>query len=235
MLIDIFTAENIWLAFLSVLIAFPALLFSLSLHEFAHGYAAYTQGDSYAKSTGRLTLNPFKHLDPIGTLAMLIVGFGWAKPVPVVPSNFRNGRKSMLIVAFAGIFANLVLATIAYFLMYFFQYIIADKVAWFFASDTGFMCYTVIYLILYSLVNLNIALAVFNLMPIPPLDGYNIFKELFIGRIHYRFFVNVERYSTFILVAFLVLGDRIGIISSISGFIIGLMTKVMDLIFIAFI
>lgn len=235
MLLDIFTADDIWLAFLSFLIAFPALLFSLSLHEFAHGYAAFTQGDAYAKSTGRLTLNPFKHLDPIGTLAMLIVGFGWAKPVPVVPGNFRNGRKSMLIVAFAGIFANLVLATIAYFLMYFFQFIIAPNVAWFFNTESGLMAFTVIYMILYYLVVLNITLAVFNLMPIPPLDGYNIFKELFIGRIHYRFFQNVERYSTFILVAFLVLGDRIGIISTISDFIIGLMTKVMDIIFIAFI
>lgn len=235
MLLDIFTADNIWLALLSVIIAFPALLFSLSLHEFAHGYAAYTQGDTYAKSTGRLTLNPFKHLDPIGTLAMLLVGFGWAKPVPVVPSNFRNGRKSMLIVAFAGIFANLVLATVAYFFMYFFQYIISDKIIWFYTSDTGFMCYTIIYMILYYLVVLNISLAVFNLMPIPPLDGYNIFKELFIGRINYRFFASVERYSTYILIAFLVLGDRIGIISSISEFIFDLLKKVMDLIFIAFI
>ena len=72
MLLDIFTADNMMLALLSVLIAFPALLFSLSMHEYAHGYAAYTQGDHYAKNTGRLTLNPFKHLDPIGTFAILM-------------------------------------------------------------------------------------------------------------------------------------------------------------------
>lgn len=235
MLLELFNTDNVWVALLSIVIAFPALLFSLSLHEYAHGYAAFKQGDAYAKSTGRLTLNPFKHLDPIGTLAMLIVGFGWAKPVPVVPSNFRNGRKSMLIVAFAGIFANLVFATVAYFLLYFFQYVVAPNVLWFYSTEAGAMAYTVIYLIFYYLVGLNISLAVFNLMPIPPLDGYNIFKELFIGRISYRFFTSVERYSTFILLAFLVLGDRIGILSYISGFIITLMTKVMDLIFIAFI
>lgn len=235
MLLELFSADNIWVALLSIVIAFPALLFSLSLHEYAHGYAAYTQGDGYAKASGRLSLNPFKHLDPIGTLAMLVVGFGWAKPVPVVPSNFKNGRKSILIVAFAGILANLIFATIAYFFMYFFQYIIAKNVVWFYATEVGSMVYTVIYLILYYLVGLNISLAVFNLMPIPPLDGYNIFKELFIGKINFRFFATVERYSTFILLAFLVLGDRIGILTGISGFIITLMTKVMDLIFIAFI
>ena len=234
MLLDIFTADNKMLALLSILIALPALVFSLSLHEFAHGYAAYTQGDSYAKNTGRLTLNPFKHLDPIGTFAMLIIGFGWAKPVPVVPSNFRNGRKSHLIVAFAGVFANLVLATIAYFLMYFFQYIITAKVDWFFFTDAGYMTYEVIKMFLTCLVFLNINLAVFNLMPIPPLDGYNIFKELFIGKINYKFFANVERYATFILIAFLVVGNQIGIISGISNFILSIMERVMDLIFIAF-
>ena len=176
MLLELFNTDNVWVALLSIVIAFPALLFSLSLHEYAHGYAAYTQGDGYAKAAGRLSLNPFKHLDPIGTLAMLLVGFGWAKPVPVIPSNFKNGRKSMLIVAFAGIFANLVFATISYFLLYFFQYVIAPNVLWFYSTEAGTMAYTVIYLIFYYLVGLNISLAVFNLMPIPPLDGYNIFN-----------------------------------------------------------
>lgn len=235
MLLDILTSGDKMLAMLSVLIAFPALLFSLSIHEYAHGLAAYKQGDGFAKLSGRLTLNPFKHLDPIGTLAMLFIGFGWAKPVPVVPGNFRNGRKSMLIVSFAGIIANLLFAVIAFFFLFFFQYIIAPDVMWFMSTETGSMVYLVIYYILYYLVVLNINLAVFNLMPIPPLDGYKIFKEIFIGKINYSFFSNMERYSTYILIAFLIVSDRIGLISMISGFVFDLMQKVMELIFIAFI
>lgn len=235
MLLDILTSDNKMLAILSVLIALPALLFSLSIHEYAHGFAAYKQGDNFAKLSGRLTLNPFKHIDPIGTLAMLLVGFGWAKPVPIVPNNFRNGRKSMLLVSFAGIIANLLLAVIAFFLLFFFQYIIAPDVMWFTSSEAGYMVYLLVYYILYYLIVLNINLAVFNLMPIPPLDGYKIFKELFIGKINYNFFSNMERYSTYILIAFLIIGNRIGLISVISDFIFGLMQKVMELIFIAFI
>ncbi|MBE7091607.1 MAG: site-2 protease family protein [Clostridiales bacterium] len=235
MLLDIFTADNKIFAILSFLIAFPALLFSLSIHEYAHGLAAYKQGDGFAKLSGRLTLNPFKHIDPIGTLAMLLIGFGWAKPVPVVPNNFKNGKKSMLIVSFAGVIANLILATFSFFLLFFFQYIITPNILWFQASETGVLVYFVIYYVFYYLIILNINLAVFNLMPIPPLDGYKIFKEFFIGRINYNFFSNIERYSTYVLLAFLLVGNRIGIIPAISGFIFELMYKVMELIFIAFI
>ncbi len=235
MLFDIFDAENIMLGILSVIIAFPALMFSLTIHEYAHGLAAYKQGDGFAKLSGRLTLNPFKHMDPIGTLALLLVGFGWAKPVPVVPNNFRNGRKSMLIVAVAGIFANLIFAVISFFLLFFFELIIAPDVLWFIETEAGYMVYCVISDILYYLVIVNINLAVFNLVPIPPLDGYKIFKELFIGKLNYNLFSNMERYSTYILFGFLILSDRIGLLGEISGFIFNLLYKVMELIFIAFV
>ena len=117
MLLDIlFSGDDIVVSLLAFVLMVPALLFSLSAHEYGHGFAAYTQGDHYAKSIGRLTLNPLKHLDPLGTLCLFVVGFGWAKPVPVFPAAFKNGKKSMLIVAFAGIFVNLLLAIIAIFL-----------------------------------------------------------------------------------------------------------------------
>ncbi len=234
MLLDILFSDNIWLSLLSLIIVFPALLFSLSAHEFAHGFAAYKQGDGFAKSTGRLTLNPLKHLDPIGTLMMLLVGFGWAKPVPIVPSNFRNGRKSMLIVSFAGVFTNLILATVSMFLLYFFQFIIFSRID-FFYTEMGIAIWDVVYYILYFLVFINLNLAVFNLVPIPPLDGYKIFKEFFGGRLGYNFFMNVERHSTIILLIFLVISNRLDIISGVSGFLFGLMQKVMNLIFTAFI
>lgn len=234
MLLDLFRSNNIMLDILSILVAFPALLFSLSIHEFAHGFAAYKQGDGFAKSTGRLTLNPFKHLDPVGTLMMLLVGFGWAKPVPIVPGNFKNGRKSMFIVSFAGVFANLLLAVLASFLLYFFIYIIGPNVT-FFETETGVKIYFVVYMIFMYLVSINLNLAVFNLIPIPPLDGYKIFKEIFIGKISYNFFLKIERYATMILLIFLLLSNRIGIIGGVSNFLFSLIERVMDLIFIAFV
>ena len=137
MLLDIFLSSgNIFVKLLTFLVLFPALLFALTCHEYAHGYAAYTQGDFYAKSMGRLSLNPFKHLDPLGTLCMLIFGFGWAKPVPIVPSNFKNGRKSLLLVAVAGVFANFLLAVLSIFFLDFFWYIIWPAVPWF-STDMG--------------------------------------------------------------------------------------------------
>ena len=233
MLLDILFSDNIWLSLLSLIIVFPALLFSLSAHEFAHGFAAYKQGDNFAKNTGRLTLNPLKHLDPIGTLMMLLVGFGWAKPVPIVPSNFKNGRKSMLIVSFAGVFTNLILATVSMFLLYFFQFVIFAQNNFFF-TEIGIAIWDVVYYVLYLLVFINLNLAVFNLIPIPPLDGYKIFKEFLGGRVSYNFFMNMERYATVILLVFLVVSNRVGIISGVSDFLFGLMQKVMNLIFIAF-
>lgn len=235
MLLNLFTTDNIMLELLSILIALPALLFSLSAHEWAHGFAAYKQGDGFAKASGRLTLNPFKHIDPLGTLLMLLVGFGWAKPVPVVPSNFKNGRKSMVIVSIAGVLTNLVLATVSMFLLFFIQYIVFPNFPVLYSSENGFVFCGVILQVFSYLVILNINLAVFNLVPIPPLDGYKLFKEIFIGKISYTFFTNVERYSNMILLIFLIFSDRIGLIGFISSFIYDLMIKVMNLIFIAFI
>ncbi len=235
MLLNLFTADNIMLELLSILIALPALLFSLSAHEWAHGFAAYKQGDGFAKASGRLTLNPLKHIDPLGTLLMLLVGFGWAKPVPVVPSNFRNGRKSMMIVSIAGILTNLILATVSIFLLYFIQLLIFPNIPWLYSSDAGINLYIVLIQVLTHLVIININLAVFNLVPIPPLDGYKLFKEIFIGRISYTFFTNIERYSNMILLIFLIFSDRIGLIGFMSSSVFDLMTMVMNLIFNAYV
>ncbi len=235
MLLNLFTTDNIALELLSILIVLPALLFSLSAHEWAHGFAAYKQGDGFAKASGRLTLNPFKHLDPLGTLLMLLVGFGWAKAVPVVPSNFKNGRKSMIIVSIAGILTNLILAVVSIFLLYFIQLIIFPNFEWLYSSEAGFMVRTIVIQVLMYLVLININLAVFNLVPIPPLDGYKLFKEIFIGKINYNFFAGLERYSTIILFIFLIFSDRIGLIGMVSEFIYGLMIEAMNLIFIAFV
>ncbi len=217
--------DNIWMSLLSLLVAFPVLLFSLSAHEFAHGFAAYKQGDGYAKMLGRLTLNPFKHLDPIGTLAMLLIGYGWAKPVPINPGNFKNGKKSMLIVSSAGIIANLLLAFIAVFLQNFILYIIPN------IPVVSIVLYNVfLYL---AIINLN--LAVFNFIPIPPFDGYRIFKELFAGKLTYSFFLTAERYSTVICLIFILICNRTGLISVVSGALYDAINYLVHFIFIAFI
>ena len=91
---------------LSLLISIPGLLFAITMHEFAHGWAAYLMGDNTARYSGRLTLNPLHHLDPVGALCMLFFRFGWAKPVPINPNNFKNHRKGIIIVSLAGPIAN---------------------------------------------------------------------------------------------------------------------------------
>ena len=214
---------------LSFLILLPLLLISLTFHEYAHGYAAFKHGDGYAKSTGRLTLNPFKHIDPLGLVCMILVGFGWAKPVPVVPQNFRNGKKSMIIVASAGIIANLILAFIATFLFDFCYYIAFSHIT---GSTATIVAFAVLQALKY-LAYCNISLAVFNFLPVPPLDGYKIFRELFISKC-YKFCAFVERYSNFIMIVFLLFIYQTNFLSIITSGLFNAIKSIVDLIFIAF-
>lgn len=141
------------------------ILFSLILHECAHGWVALKCGDPTAKMMGRLTLNPAKHLDPIGTICMLFLRIGWAKPVPINPRNFRNFRRDYILVSLAGIFVNLILfllSTVATVLIY--KY-----------ATALWMNYLFQFFIM--LAQMNLSLAVFNLLPIPPLDGYRFLDQ----------------------------------------------------------
>lgn len=171
-----------------VLLSVP-LLYSIIIHELAHGWVAYRMGDPTAQRLGRLSLNPLKHLEPIGTLMLFVFGFGWAKPVPVNVNLLREPRKGFVFVSAAGIVANTLLAFTAFFL----NRLLAP-------SPSG-----VLAPLFYYLAQVNIMLAAFNLIPIPPLDGSKILIGLTSGRLR-SFLVGLERYGFFIVIGLLYLG-----------------------------
>jgi Zn-dependent protease len=171
-----------------ILIAIP-LLYSVIFHELAHGWVAYLMGDSTAKSLGRLSLNPLKHLDPIGTIMLFVFGFGWAKPVPVDFNRLRDRHKGMVWVSAAGIITNMLLAFCALLLNRLLS-----------LSPTSMPA-----LLLYYLAQINIILAAFNLIPLPPLDGSKILMGFASPSVQ-EFSFRIERYGFFIIIALLYLG-----------------------------
>ncbi len=177
-----------------LIILAPPLLFALTLHEFAHGFIAYRLGDPTAKMAGRLTLNPLSHLDPIGTLAFFFIKFGWAKPVPVNAGYFRNPKQGMLWVALAGPVTNLGLAIIS---------AILAKTFWLLASLLPYSSAMEAILLplsamLVASVWINLVLAIFNFLPIPPLDGGRILAGLLPDSLTEPF-RQIERYGFIII------------------------------------
>ena len=177
-----------------LIILAPPLLLALTVHEFAHGYIAYRLGDPTAKSLGRLTLNPLKHLDPIGTIAFFFIKFGWAKPVPVNPAYFKNPKKDMLWVALAGPATNLGLAIIS---------AIVTKLIWALASILPYSTTAEAILVplnamLIASVWINLVLCIFNFLPIPPLDGSRILTGLLPDDLA-RSYLQVEKYGFIII------------------------------------
>ena len=185
------------------------LLFSVIIHEVAHGWVAYRMGDPTAKWLGRLSLNPLKHLDPVGTLMLFLAGFGWAKPVPVNFNNISDKRKGLIFVSSAGIVANILFAFVA---LLFFRL--------FSKSSSG-----IAIILVYYVVQINITLAALNLIPIPPLDGSKILMGIVSGRTRY-FLARLEPYGFFIIIGFLYLGildPLIGLFRWIIGTLIGIL------------
>ena len=176
----------------------PVMLFSLTLHEWGHAYAAHKCGDDTAKNLGRMTLNPLAHIDPMGFLMLLLVGFGWAKPVPVNSRNFRNYKKDEAIVSLAGVFMNLLLVIAFSFLYVLFLYLEYTKGYRWISSD-------VLWTVITYGIALNLMLMLFNLLPVYPLDGYHIFELLFAKRLPMRVFLFLRKYGTFILIGVLLL------------------------------
>ncbi|PKN34082.1 MAG: site-2 protease family protein [Deltaproteobacteria bacterium HGW-Deltaproteobacteria-19] len=171
-----------------VLLAIP-LLYSIIIHELAHGWVAWRMGDPTAKAMGRLTLNPISHLDPIGTIMLFLVGFGWAKPVPFNLAYIRNARMGLILVSSAGIVANMILAFLAFLLYRILEPQPSGTIATF----------------LYYLAKINIILAAFNLIPIPPLDGSKILMGFTSVKVQ-NALARIEPFGFFIIIGLLYLG-----------------------------
>ncbi len=153
--------------FLNLLYSLPAILIALSFHEFAHAWTANKMGDPTAKNQGRLTLDPIKHLDLIGTICLILFRFGWAKPVPINPRNFKKPVRDEILVSLSGVAMNFLVSFVAFAVLFFaYNGTIMDIASY----------------IIYYIVILNIYFGIFNLIPIPPLDGFHIISALFIRR-----------------------------------------------------
>jgi len=176
----------------------PALI-CITVHELAHGLAAYKLGDTTAKDMGRLTLNPVKHIDPLGLLMMLLIGFGWAKPVPVDIRNFKHPKWYMAITAVAGPVSNIILAAVVLFILGLVTTslgIITDPATgrMYYTGETGLMIYSIIS----GMIFLSVALAVFNMLPIPPLDGSKVLFSLLPEHLYFKL-MRYERYGIILL------------------------------------
>ena len=176
-----------------LLLTLPAVLWAISFHEFCHGYAAKLVGDPTAERSGRLSLNPLDHFDLVGTLMLLLVGFGWAKPVPINTRYFRHPRRDLVIVSLAGIVGNILTAVVCVLFLRF----LGEP--WYrLAGRAGIT-------VLIQMIVINVGLAAFNLIPIPPLDGSRVL-EAFLPFRFLRYYYWLERYGMIILLVLLMTG-----------------------------
>ena len=197
---------------------------TMPIHEYAHAFIATKLGDSTPKYNGRLTLNPMAHISPMGAIMIFLCGFGYAKPVNVNPRNFKDPKKGMAFTAIAGPISNLIMGFIAI--------VISTIFARFYYNNPSTLFLAIYYFLYFSGV-VNVNLAVFNLLPIPPLDGSRILQLLIPAKYYFKF-MQYERYVVLIVFVLILSGVLSGPLSYISGLIIGLFTNIAKLPFIIF-
>ena len=195
----------------------PAIIIGLSLHEYAHAKVAYKLGDPTPKMQGRVTINPLAHIDPVGLAALLFVGFGWGVPVQINPSNFRHRRRDELMVALAGVTMNLIIA-IVFAIIAKVLYMTAGAV--FLSSGVG----SILWLMIMYVIQINLVLMIFNLIPCPPLDGFSIISEIFNIK-HTEFYWTLYRYGNWILIALIIFGITGMIISPCVQFFMSVLNN----------
>ncbi len=211
MLTQMFNYPSIKDFLVDFLISILAFLISLTFHEYAHAAVANALGDPTAKNLGRMTLDPVKHIDPIGIISLIIFGWGWARPVLIDTRNLKKPRRDDLLIAAAGPFTNLVLSFIFY---------VADMLLVYKAGLTNLTVQT----ILISISATNMGQAIFNILPIFPLDGYHVFTSIF-PKLSFKISPFMLRYGTYLLMALSFSGALDYVISPVSGFFYDLFSK----------
>jgi len=230
MLFDLLFSDNRAEALITILLVLPVIAIALTVHEYSHGYTAYKCGDGTAKAFGRLTFNPIKHIDPLGFISMLIAYIGWAKPVPVNMRNLRYPKRDIALVSIAGPASNIILAFISAFIFTILCGVFYRSVGGDFSkaieiskehgrvfSSEDYMVYIIRnsggafaetqfrILQLFSLsINMNIGLAIFNLIPLPPLDGSKILSVALPQRLSMKY-LQTERYASFVILGLIAL------------------------------
>ena len=199
---------------LTKLLMLPGIIIGLSFHEFAHAWMSDKLGDPTPRRQGRVTINPMAHIDPIGFLALLLVGFGWGKPVQIDPGYYKHRRRDEFLVGIAGVTMNLLIAVI-------FSLPARAIVKAFNGAAASDFIYN-IYLMIFYIVSINIVLMIFNLIPCPPLDGWGILTQIFrLDR--YSWWYKVYQYGTWILLALIVLDVTDRIITPLVTLILGVL------------
>ncbi len=208
----------------SLLVSFFSRLFvifcTMPIHEYAHALIATKLGDQTPRLSGRLTLNPMAHISPLGAIMIFLCGFGYAKPVNVNPRNFKDPKKGMALTAIAGPISNLIMGFVCIFLATLVSYI---------GEISSLMIYAIYYFLTFAGV-VNVNLAVFNLLPIPPLDGSRILQLLIPAKYYYKF-LQYERYIVIIVFVLIMTGVLSTPLSFISNIIISLFSSISNIPF----
>lgn len=221
MLFDLFSGDGNMLDLIIKLFSRLFVVFcTMPVHEYAHALIATKLGDQTPRLSGRLTLNPLAHISPIGAIMIFLFGFGYAKPVNVNPRNFKDPKKGMAITAIAGPVSNLIMG--------FVFIVLATVFSNIFRGDS--VLFTAIFYFLFFAGTINVNLAVFNLLPIPPLDGSRILQLLIPAKYYYKF-LEYERYIVILVFVLIATGVLSGPLSAISYFIINIFVKIASLPF----
>lgn len=202
-----------WL--MDMLMLIPAILIGFSFHEYAHALVAFKMGDPTPKMQGRVTINPLAHVDWLGFAALLFCGFGWGRPVEINPANFRNRRKGELLVSLAGVTMNLIIAIVFAVIA---KILVMTLGLAFLSGSLG----SSLWMMIMYIIQINLVLMIFNLIPCPPLDGFTVVSEIFNIKTT-NWYWTVYRYGDWILVALIIFGVTGMIISPAVSFLFSLL------------